>query len=216
MACGGRSGAKDSVSNRAELNRQTRELERLVTHGKQTAALGSNRQKIKFRKTENPSTPSILLVDARRSLPRRTRTRIEDFQPGLNEAQSADTREFLEFLAGIGSQTEMAVTHLKQKGRAFLTGTRIACCEAIADQMQPARKTTSRQETGVVVVRLVLLSLTSGSMLERVHREVFDFQSRPQDNAPSVPSPHNCVRKEKNRNAKILGVSVSSCALLVR
>jgi hypothetical protein len=66
MACGGRSGAKDSVSNRAELNRQTRELERLVTHGKQTAAIDSNRQKIKFCKTENPSTPSILLVDARR------------------------------------------------------------------------------------------------------------------------------------------------------
>jgi hypothetical protein len=207
MACGGRSGAKDSVSNRAELNRQTRELKPLVTHGKQTASIRSNRQKIKFCKTENP------IASANLSAAESSRDRDPEFS--LNAPEGTDSSGFLQFLTGIGSQTEMAVTHSKQKGRTFLTGTRIAYSEAIADGIQPARNTTSRQETGVVV-RLVLLSLTSGSMLERVHREVFDFQSRPQHNAPSVPSPHNCVRKEKNRNAKILGVSVSSCALLVR
>jgi RNA methyltransferase, TrmH family len=42
-------------TNSARLNRQTPELEHLATHGKQTTAVCSNRQKIKFCKTEKSS-----------------------------------------------------------------------------------------------------------------------------------------------------------------
>jgi hypothetical protein len=118
MACGSRTGAKDSVSNRAELNRQTRELERLVTHGKQTAAIGSKRQKIKFCKTENPIASATL------SAAESSRDRDPEFS--LNAPEGTDSRGVLQFLTGTGSQTEMAVTHSKQKERTFLTGTRIA------------------------------------------------------------------------------------------
>src|SRR5271168_3646366 len=47
------------VGNRAKLNRQTQEVEHLVTHGKQTTAISSNRQKIKFCKIKNSGTAGV-------------------------------------------------------------------------------------------------------------------------------------------------------------
>ena len=46
----------DFAGNRAKLNRQTQEVEHLVTHGKQTTGVSSNRQKIQFCKTKKLST----------------------------------------------------------------------------------------------------------------------------------------------------------------
>ena len=46
----------DFAGNRAKLNRQTQGVEHLVTHGKQTTGVSSNRQKIQFCKTKKLST----------------------------------------------------------------------------------------------------------------------------------------------------------------
>jgi hypothetical protein len=105
--------------NRAWLNRQTRELKCLVTHGKQTAAISSNRQKIQFRKTENAITSAIL--SAAESSPDR------DPEFSLNALEGTDIRGVLQFLTGSGSQVECDVTHSKRTRGPFLTGAGIAC-----------------------------------------------------------------------------------------
>jgi hypothetical protein len=51
-------------ANRDKLNRQTPEIERLVTYRKQRIALSSNRQKIRFSKTEKLSSPASFLEGA--------------------------------------------------------------------------------------------------------------------------------------------------------
>jgi hypothetical protein len=83
------------VGNRAKLNRQTQEVEHLVTHVKQTTAISSNRQKIQFCKTRNFSTAG------------------------------ACVEALIVFLTGSDSQTEIAVTRSKQSPATNLTGSRI-------------------------------------------------------------------------------------------
>src|ERR1700691_2031052 len=83
------------VRNRAKLNRQTQEVEHLVTHGKQTTAISSNRQKIKSCRTKNLSTAGVC-VEA-----------------------------LIAFLTGSDSQTEIAVTRTKQSPVTILTGSGI-------------------------------------------------------------------------------------------
>ena len=65
---GGRSpnstGNRRFSTNRDKLNRQTPEVERLVTYRKQRIALSSNRQKIRFSKTEKLSSPASFLEGA--------------------------------------------------------------------------------------------------------------------------------------------------------
>ena len=65
---GGRSsnspGKQRFSTNRHKLNRQTPEIERLVTYRKQRIALSSNRQKIRFSKTEKLSSPASFLEGA--------------------------------------------------------------------------------------------------------------------------------------------------------
>jgi hypothetical protein len=83
------------VGNRAKLNRQTQEVEHLVTHGEQTTAISSNRQKIQFCKTKNLSTAGVC-VEA-----------------------------LIGFLTGSNSRTEIAVTRSKQSPATILIGSRI-------------------------------------------------------------------------------------------
>jgi hypothetical protein len=194
--------------NRAWLNRQTRELKRLVTHGKQTAAISSNRQKIQFRKTDNAITSAIL--SAAESSPDR------DPEFSLNALEGTDIRGVLQFLTNrFWLTSRMRCNSFKTNERTISNRGRNRIlrsdCRSDATSPQDHKSTTSGS------------SRTSSSPpsyqrldAEKIHREVFDFQSRPQHNAPSVPLPHKCVRKEKNRYAKIFGVSVSSCAWLVR
>jgi phospholipase C len=82
-------------NNQAKLNRQTQEIEHLVTHGKQMMAISSNRQKIQFCETKN-----------------------------LNIV-GACVEVFISFLTGSDSQTEIAVTRRKQSPVTILTGSRI-------------------------------------------------------------------------------------------
>ena len=85
----------DFAMNRAKLNRQTQEVEHLVTHGKQTTAISSNRQKIQFCKPKN-------LITA-----------------------AACVEALIAFLTGSDSQTEIAVTRTKQSPVTILTGSGI-------------------------------------------------------------------------------------------
>ncbi len=97
-------------TNSAKLNRQIPELERFATHGKQTTVLCSNRQKIKFCKTESLS---------------RTAPRVVVHGPRLPLATSHSSLATA-FLTGSGSQTEIAVIYSKQRTAQILTGSRIA------------------------------------------------------------------------------------------
>lgn len=84
----------------AESNRQTRVFRNAVTHTKQRTAIFSNRQNIRFWKTDNLRATSLSV--------------------------SALSDDFLAFLTGSRSQTEFDVTHSKHSTWTFLTGSRIA------------------------------------------------------------------------------------------
>ena len=122
MACSGRTGKEVSAfksaeacatelsGNCAELNRQTQEVEHLVTYRKQTTAIRSNRQKIQFCETQKVSVLPSLLKIGRRSFWM------------LIGALLAD---FTTFLTGSASHSKIAVTRSKQSPATILTGSRI-------------------------------------------------------------------------------------------
>ena len=108
-------------SDRDKLNRQIQEVERLITHRKETIATRSNRQKIQFRKTKN-----LAAIEA-------STTNLSAFLTGLLAVASLPRALFAKgsvcvstFLTGFASQTEFAVTDSKQKTATFLTGSRFA------------------------------------------------------------------------------------------
>jgi hypothetical protein len=116
------SGPKISPSTpfeTSELNRQTLVFRNAVTRRKQRTATYSNRQNIRFWKTDNQRTPSLSV-----SAPS------GDFLAlltGLPRAVFAKGSVCITAsLPGSASQTEFAVTHSKQSTARFLTGSRIA------------------------------------------------------------------------------------------
>jgi hypothetical protein len=110
-------------SNRDKLNRQTPELECLVTCRKQTTAIRSNRQKIQFCKSKNSITAEASATNLSAFLTGLPAAFLE----GLPRASFAKGSVCVStFLTGFTSQTEFAVTHSKQKTATFLTGSRFA------------------------------------------------------------------------------------------
>jgi hypothetical protein len=91
-------------TNRAELNRQTPEIEHLATRRKQTPAICSNRQKNNICFDENSTLPASF----------------------LEGSIGAPTERLSAFLPGSGLRVEMAVTHSKQSIGPFLPGSRFA------------------------------------------------------------------------------------------
>jgi hypothetical protein len=126
--------------NREELNRQTPEVECLVTRRKQTMATRSNRQKFQICKTKNLAAAGASSMNlsafltglpAVAGLPRalfaKGSVRTSPFLTGLPRASFAKGSVCVTtFLTGFASQTEFAVTHSKQKTATFLTGSRFA------------------------------------------------------------------------------------------
>jgi dTMP kinase len=121
-------------ANSAKLNRQTPELERLVSRRKQTAALRSNRQNFHFCPDEI-STPlsSVGAREHARSLrpPALSICEGEWFRgavPGTDawltcsDGKNGCDNHFSQFLPGTAPQVECDVTHSKQSTASFLPG----------------------------------------------------------------------------------------------
>jgi dTMP kinase len=104
-------------TNRAKLNRQTPEIERLASRRKQTPAICSNRQKINFCLDENLSLPASF----------------------FEGAIGAPSERLNVFLPGSGLRVEMAVTHSKQSIGPFLPGSRFAHMRTVAPLRPYAR-----------------------------------------------------------------------------
>jgi NAD(P)-dependent dehydrogenase (short-subunit alcohol dehydrogenase family) len=132
-------------TNRDKLNRQTPEVEHLVTRRKQRIALSSNRQKIQFCKSKNlapteasSANPSAFLPSllAAASLP-------AVLSEGLPRALFAKSSvRSSAFLTGSAPQTEFSVTHSKQKTATFLPGSRFARQASLTRReiQKPARR----------------------------------------------------------------------------
>ena len=122
----------------AELNRQTRVFRNAVTRRKQRIATRSNRQSIRFWKTEDLCSTSLsasalsddlcaFLTGLPRAISEKGSVWMNTFLPGLPRAISAKGSVCLNtFLPGSAQQVEIAVTHSKQTTATFLPGSRIA------------------------------------------------------------------------------------------
>ena len=130
----------------AELNRQTRVFRNAVTRRKQRIATRSNRQSIRFWKTEDlcstslsasalsddfpaflPGLPAVFLEGLPRAVFAKGSVCINTFLPGLPRAISAKGSVCATtFLPGFAQQVEMPVTHSKQTTATFLPGSRFA------------------------------------------------------------------------------------------
>jgi len=141
-------------ANYAKLNRQIQEVEHLATRRKQTPAIRSNRQKFQFCLNEI-STP-LFSVGALLAAPSTDAwlacsdgkigcgDRFSQFLPGSRFARIRTVDESANaFLTGSGSQTEIALTHSKQTGRALLTGSRFAHMRTVTPQGAYARLTSN-------------------------------------------------------------------------
>jgi hypothetical protein len=122
----------------AELNRQTRVFRNAVTRRKQRIATRSNRQSIRFWKTEDLCSTSLsasalsddlcaFLTGLPRAISEKGSVWMNTFLPGLPRAISAKGSVCLNtFLPGSAQQVEIAVTHSKQTTATFLPGSRFA------------------------------------------------------------------------------------------
>jgi dTMP kinase len=113
------SHAVSRSANCTKLNRQTLELERLVTPRKQTPALRSNRQNFHFCFDEI-STP-LSSVGAQHAVP------ATDAWLTCSDGKDGRGDRFSQFLPGSGLRAECDVTHSKQSIASFLPGATTAC-----------------------------------------------------------------------------------------
>src|ERR1700735_4021801 len=199
MVCGGRAGTEGSNSNppearlrptptgcllgaalaagfsenRAELNRQTRELEHHVTRRKQTIAIRSNRQKIQFCLNENSGSLAGFLEGLSVSMlerPPRVADRRSLFPvgaqhaaPGTDAWQSSSTQKhgcggrFPQFLTGSDSQTEIDVAHSKQRTAPILTGARTAHSRLAVRGLTRVHRDNTRSSQSCNFLRLAFL-----------------------------------------------------------
>jgi dTMP kinase len=152
--------------NCAKLNRQTPELERIVSRRKQTAALCSNRQNFRFCLDEI-STPlsSVGAREHARSLrPEWFRGAVPGTDAWLtcSDGKNGCGDHFLQFLPGTASQVESDVTHSKQSIPSFLPGATTAQCRLgqgtafyVELRSAAARVNALRQGTALAVPSLV-------------------------------------------------------------
>ena len=111
----------------AELNRQTRVFRNAVTHTKQRIATRSNRQSIRFRKTEDLCSTSLSASALSDDFPAFLPGLPAVFLEGLPRAVFAKGSVCINtFLPGSAQQVEFAVTHSKQTTATFLPGSRFA------------------------------------------------------------------------------------------
>ena len=111
----------------AELNRQTRVFRNAVTRRKQRIATRSNRQSIRFWKTEDLCSTSLSASALSGDLPAFLPGLPAVFLEGLPRAISAKGSVCATtFLPGFAQQVEMPVTHSKQSTATFLPGSRFA------------------------------------------------------------------------------------------
>ena len=111
----------------AELNRQTRVFRNAVTRRKQRIATRSNRQSIRFWKTEDLCSTSLSASALRDDFPAFLPGLPAVFLEGLPRAVFAKGSVCINtFLPGSAQQVEFAVTHSKQTTATFLPGSRFA------------------------------------------------------------------------------------------
>jgi hypothetical protein len=111
----------------AELNRQTRVFRNAVTRRKQRIATRSNRQSIRFWKTEDLCSTSLSASALSDDFPAFLPGLPAVFLEGLPRAVFAKGSVCMNtFLPGSAQYVEMPVTHSKQKTATFLPGSRIA------------------------------------------------------------------------------------------
>ena len=111
----------------AELNRQTRVFRNAVTRRKQRIATRSNRQSIRFWKTEDLCSTSLSASALSDDLPAFLPGLPAVFLEGLPRAVFAKGSVCINtFLPGSAQQVEFAVTHSKQTTATFLPGSRFA------------------------------------------------------------------------------------------
>ena len=111
----------------AELNRQTRVFRNAVTRRKQRIATRSNRQSIRFWKTEDLCSTSLSASALSDDFPAFLPGLPAVFLEGLPRAVFAKGSVCINtFLPGSAQQVEFAVTHSKQTTATFLPGSRFA------------------------------------------------------------------------------------------
>jgi hypothetical protein len=111
----------------AELNRQTRVFRNAVTRRKQRIATRSNRQSIRFWKTEDLCSTSLSASALSDDFPAFLPGLPAVFLEGLPRAVFAKGSVCINtFLPGSAQQVEIAVTHSKQTTATFLPGSRFA------------------------------------------------------------------------------------------
>jgi hypothetical protein len=108
--------------NCVKLNRQTQEVEHLATRRKQTTATCSNRQKIKFCKTQKLNLPAVLLEGVPVRLLKATcRSFWRACPPASWKAIEAQLEDFSAFLTGL-PRVRLGRTKGSVYSSAFLTG----------------------------------------------------------------------------------------------
>ena len=111
----------------AEVNRQTRVFRNAVTRRKQRIATRSNRQSIRFWKTEDLCSTSLSASALSDDFPAFLPGLPAVFLEGLPRAVFAKGSVCINtFLPGSAQQVEFAVTHSKQTTATFLPGSRFA------------------------------------------------------------------------------------------
>ena len=111
----------------AELNRQTRVFRNAVTRRKQRIATRSNRQSIRFWKTEDLCSTSLSASALSDDFPAFLPGLPAVFLEGLPRAVFAKGSVCINtFLPGSAQYVEIAVTHSKQTTATFLPGSRFA------------------------------------------------------------------------------------------